>query len=55
MEYALFRGFTRIGYFYFSIDEARAAIDGPGIWSICTVLPIDGKLKIVNRETVKIS
>ena len=52
MEYVLFLGFKRVGSFYPTIEDAEQAINGKGIWNICGVLPIDGKLKIVNRKSI---
>ena len=52
MEFTLFKGFTRIGSIYFTFEEAKKAIDGAGIWNICGVVPVDGKLKIVSRQTI---
>ena len=52
MEYTLFRGFERVGSMYFTPEEAEAAIDGVGIWNVCGVVPIDGKLRIISRKTI---
>lgn len=52
MEYVLFLGFKRVGSFYPNFDEAKKAIDQNGIWNICAVKPINGKLVITSRETV---
>jgi hypothetical protein len=52
MEYTLFRGFERVGSMYFTPEEAEAAIDGAGIWNVCGVVPVDGKLIIVSRKTI---
>jgi hypothetical protein len=52
MEFTLFKGFDRIGFMYFTFEEAKAAISGPGIWNICGVIPVGGKLKIISRQTI---
>lgn len=54
MEYALFLGFAKIGI-YPNYEEAKEAINGAGIWNICAVKPNNGKLTIINRETVVIN
>lgn len=54
MDYVLFKGMKRIGSFYPNEDEARKAIDSSGIWNICMVTSVDGKLQIVNRISVNI-
>ena len=53
MEYVLFIGFKRIGSFYHTIEEAKKEITETGIYNICQVETIDGKLKIINRITIK--
>lgn len=53
MEYALFLGFQRIGTLFPNIEEAKKEIKESGIYNICGVLPIDGKLKIVSRESIR--
>lgn len=55
MEYALFRGFDRIGGLYPTPEDAKQAIDGVGIWNVCRVAALGGKLRIVGRETVIIT
>lgn len=50
MSYALFLGFNKIGI-YPNFEEAKAAINGRGIWNLCTIQTINGKFKIVSRET----
>lgn len=52
MEFTLFRGFDRIGSVYFTFEEAKAAIYGAGIWNVCGIVPIDGKIKIVSMHTI---
>ena len=56
MEYALFIGFNRIGSLYATPEDAKRAIDKnvKGIYNICGVRAIDGKLKVVTRETITI-
>ena len=56
MDYALFIGFNRIGSFYATPEDAKNAIDKSvkGIYNICGVLAIDGKIKVVTRETITI-
>ena len=52
MEYVLFLGFERVGSFFPSVEDAEQAINGKGIWNICGVLQIEGKLKIVTRKSI---
>ena len=52
MEYVLFLGFERVGSFFPSVEDAEQAINGKGIWNICGVIPIEGKLKIVTRKSI---
>lgn len=52
MDYVLFLGFKRKGSFFPNIEEAENAIDSNGIWNICGVVPINGKLTIVTRKTL---
>lgn len=53
MEYALFLGFNKVGI-YPSSEKAKSAINGKGIWNICYIQPVNGKIKVVSRETVVI-
>jgi hypothetical protein len=52
MEYALFLGLQKVGSLYPNPEEAKLAITSKGIWNICGVVPVDGKLKIVSRLTI---
>jgi hypothetical protein len=52
MEYVLFLGLQRIGSVYPNIDEAKKAINQKGIWNVCAITPINGKLSIISRETI---
>lgn len=54
MEYALFLGFDKFGI-YPNFEEAKAAINGKGIWNICSIHPVNGKLKVYSRETIIIN
>ena len=54
MEFVIFKGFQRIGSFYPTVEEAKKEIVKTGIYNICQVEPINGKLKIVNRITIKV-
>lgn len=53
MEYVLFRGFKRIDSFYPTVEKAKNEIAETGIYNICQVETINGKLKIINRITIK--
>ncbi len=53
MEYVLFKGFNKVG-FYPNYESAKESIKGIGIWNICGVKSIEGKLKIVSRESIRI-
>lgn len=55
MEYALFFEMKQVGSLYFTFEEAKAMINGKGIWNICGILPIDGQLRIVNKVTIEIN
>lgn len=52
MEYVVFLGFLRMGGTYPTPEDAEAIIKGSGIWNICGVKPINGKLKIITRKTI---
>ncbi len=54
MDYVLFLGTERIGTMYPNFESAKSQISGNGIWNICGVKAIDGKLKIVSRESILI-
>lgn len=54
MSYALFLGFSKIGI-YSNFEEAKAAINRKGIWNICAIQPVNGKLKIFSRETIVVN
>ena len=52
MEFVLFKGFERVGSMYPTVEDAEKEIQGKGIWNVCGVIPIDGKLKIVSRKSI---
>lgn len=54
MSYALFLGFSKIGI-YSNFEEAKGAINGKGIWNICYIQFVSGKLKIFSRETIVVN
>jgi hypothetical protein len=54
MDYVIFKGFEKVGGFYPNPEEAKSAIDGKGIYNICAVISVDGRLKITSRESVVI-
>lgn len=53
MDYALFKGLDKIGIFP-NREAALEAIKGPGIWNICMVVPVNGRLELRDRETIVI-
>jgi hypothetical protein len=52
MEYVLFLGMKKVGSMYPNIEEAKKAINGKGVWYVCGIVPVDGKLRIANRESI---
>lgn len=50
MSYLLFKGFNLIDT-YPTETEAKKAINSKGIWNICAIKLINGKLTVINRET----
>lgn len=53
MEYALFLGLNKIKIgIYPNFEEAEAAINGKGVWNICTIQTINGKFKVLSRVTI---
>jgi hypothetical protein len=52
MEYVVFLGLKRVGSIYPNIDEAKKVITTSGIWNVCAVDSVDGKLKIITRQTI---
>lgn len=57
MYYALFIGFNRTGSLYATPEEAKNAINKEvkGIYNVCGVKEIAGKLRVVTRETITIN
>ncbi|MFM1781647.1 MAG: hypothetical protein RLZZ181_422 [Pseudomonadota bacterium] len=53
MEYALFKGFNKVGIFP-NYESAKKAINGDGIYNICAIKAINGKLTILSREAIRI-
>ena len=54
MEYVLFLGMKRVGSVYPNIDEAIKNANSKGIWNVCGIDAVDGKIKIVTRKSFKI-
>lgn len=55
MGYVLFLGLTRVGGIFPTFEDAKQLAQAKGIWSICQIEPIDGKIKIVSRETFSVN
>jgi len=51
MEYVIFKQFKRLGGLFATPEEAKACATEKGIYNLCAVEPIDGRLVIISRES----